>query len=191
MIMESIVTTCRADGSVHIAPMGVRMRGDAVLLSPFLPSRTFENIIEQRCAVINYTDDVRVFAGCLLGRTSWPLVAAETVRCMRLRDCLSHVELSLTGIEEHPQRPQLTFEVVREVTHTPFRGFNRAQAAVIEAAVLVSRLHILPEEKVTTELGYLEIAITKTAGPREHQAWTWLTDRVRQFYSQPREGHSV
>jgi uncharacterized protein len=57
-------------------------------------------------------------------------------------------------------------------------GFNRAQAAVIELAVLVSRLHMLPVEKITQEMQYLQIAIDKTAGERELQAWQWLVDCV-------------
>ena len=55
---------------------------------------------------------------------------------------------------------------VHEVTHAPFIGFNRAQAAVIEGAVLVSRLHMLPRRRSTAEMAYLQIAIDKTAGRR-------------------------
>ena len=63
-------------------------------------------------------------------------------------------------------------------THAPFRGFNRAQAAVIEAAVLVSRLSILPPGKLEAELEYLKIAIDKTAGQAELEAWGWLMEAV-------------
>ncbi len=47
------------------------------------------------------------------------------------------------------------------VSHAPFAGFNRAQAAVIEAAILLSRLHMLPRDKVESEIAYLEIAISQ------------------------------
>ena len=57
-------------------------------------------------------------------------------------------------------------------------GFNRAQAAVVEGAVLVSRLHMLPPEKIDAEMAYLQIAIDKTAGPEEHEAWGWLREAV-------------
>ena len=66
--------------------------------------------------------------------------------------------------------------------HAPFAGFNRAQAAVIEAAILVSRLHMLPREKIETEIGYLETAIEKTAGAQETEAWTWLMEAIRAHY---------
>ena len=38
--------------------------------------------------------------------------------------------------------------MVHAASHAPFQGFNRAQAAVIEAAILASRLHMLPREKI-------------------------------------------
>jgi hypothetical protein len=68
--------------------------------------------------------------------------------------------------------------VVHEAAHAPAPGFNRAQAAVIEAAILTSRLHMLPPEKIRAELAYLTIAISKTAGAREQEAWDWLMARI-------------
>jgi hypothetical protein len=62
--------------------------------------------------------------------------------------------------------------------HGDFMGFNRAQAAVVEGAVLVSRLHLLPREKVDSEMRYLQIAVDKTAGAEEHEAWQWLCEAV-------------
>jgi uncharacterized protein len=68
--------------------------------------------------------------------------------------------------------------VVQEKTHAPFTGFNRAKAAVIELAILVSRLKMLPRDKIEAEIAYLAIAIEKTAGPNENEAWGWLMQRV-------------
>ena len=68
--------------------------------------------------------------------------------------------------------------------HAAFKGFNRAQAAVIELAVLASRLRMLPQDKVKSELRYLQIAIDKTAGERELEAWGWLTDKIDAYYQE-------
>ena len=43
---------------------------------------------------------------------------------------------------------------------------------------LVSRLHLLPRDKIDAELAYLQIAIDKTAGPLEHEAWSWIREAV-------------
>src|SRR5690606_2579880 len=125
----------------------------------FRPSITLENLLHHRCAVVNLTDDVRIFAGTLTGRRDWPVHAAEKVNGVVLDSVLTHQELELVNVHENASRPELVFKVVHEVQHRPFRGFNRAQAAVIELAVLVSRLHMLPMEKIDDEIGYLSIAI--------------------------------
>lgn len=178
VIYETVVTTVAADGTPHVAPMGVRYAGAEVILLPFKPSTTLANIVASGCAVLNVLTDTRVFAGSVTGRRSWPVLPAERVGCVRLACALNHVELKLAELKDDPQRPVLRMARVFEASHAPWIGFNRAQAAVIEGAVLVSRLHMLPDDKVTTEMKYLQIAIDKTAGPGEHEAWGWLVEAV-------------
>jgi hypothetical protein len=178
MIIESIVTTQANDGTVHIAPMGVIWRDGTPVLAPFRPSTTLDNLAAHPFAVINHTDDVRIFAGCLTGRRDWPTRLADKIVGHVLIDALSHQEVAVERRDEDETRSRFSCCVVHAVNHRPFAGFNRAQAAVIEAAILVSRLHILPRDKVEREIAYLEIAIGKTAGPREHEAWLWLTERI-------------
>jgi hypothetical protein len=181
MIRESIITTLSAAGEAHVAPMGVIWREEAPVLAPFHPSRTLDNLRENPAAVINHTDDVRVFAGCLTGRRDWPVRPADKVRGVVLDGALSHQEIEIVGVEEDALRPRFRGRIVLEAAHAPFRGFNRAQAAVIEAAILVSRLEILPFEKIEREMAYLAIAIEKTAGAAEREAWGWLTERIAAF----------
>lgn len=184
MIIESIITTTTAAGAPYIAPMGVIWRKGEPVLAPFRPSSTLDNLRRRGCAVINHTDDVRVFAGCVTGRRDWPVRRAERVDGWVLTDALSHQEVTVESFEDDPVRPSFPCRVIHEAGHRPFRGHNRAQAAVIEAAILVSRLHLLPWEKIERELGYLRIAIDKTAGPRECEAWEWLMERVSTFHRQ-------
>lgn len=187
MIREVVVTTVSAEGRPHVAPMGVRDEGGCTVLMPFRPSTTLDNVLATGCAVVNCTDDVRVFAGCVTGRRDWPTVPAEAVACVRLADCLAHEELELVRREEDPQRPRLVMRQVAARAHAPFRGMNRARAAVLEAAVLVSRLGMLPWDKVDSEIAYLGIAVEKTAGPEELEAWGWLMQRVADFRRQRAE----
>lgn len=177
-IFETVVTTVSAAGAPHVAPMGVRYTDRHVVLMPFKPSTTLDNILATRHAVLNLVTDTRVFAGCVTGRRQWPLVAAERIAGQRLAAALGHVELQLDEAGDDPQRPVLHMARVHEVQHGRFAGFNRAQAAVIEGAVLVSRLRMLPADKVDAEMRYLQIAIDKTAGAAEHEAWGWLVEAV-------------
>jgi hypothetical protein len=182
VIYETVISTVAPDGTPHVAPMGVRYRdsetGSDVILMPFKPSTTLANILANRHAVLNIVADTRVFAGAVTGRRAWPLQPAERIEGVRLRCALNHVELALAELNDDPQRPVLRMARVFEATHAPYIGFNRAQAAVIEGAILVSRLHMLPAAKVDAEMNYLQIAIDKTAGPEEHEAWGWLTEAV-------------
>jgi hypothetical protein len=174
MIHETIVTTVSADGVVHIAPMGVRHHAGEVILMPFRPSTTLDNIAATGSAVVNLTTDVRVFAGCVTGRRDWPTEPTERIAGVRLQSALGHLELQLVRETGDAARPALSMACVHEGRHGGFAGFNRAQAAVIEGAVLVSRLRLLAPEKIAREMEYLQIAIDKTAGPAEHEAWQWL-----------------
>jgi uncharacterized protein len=190
MIIESIITTLSADGQPHIAPMGVIWRENVPVLAPFRPSSTLDNLRQNGAAVINHTDDVRIFAGCLTGRRDWPLRPATRIAGHVLAAALTHQEVTVERVEEDPVRPRFFCRVIHEEAHGSFRGFNRAQAAVIEAAILVSRLHLLPREKIESEIAYLAIAIEKTAGPRERDAWSWLTQAIAAFNEAPRGGDS-
>jgi hypothetical protein len=178
MIRECIVITQSRAGAVHIAPLGLIEEGEHLVIAPFRPSLTLDNLRENPFAVANYTDDVLVFAGCLTGRREWPTKAATKVPGAVLNQTLAHAELQVVAVVEDEQRPRFRCAVVHEENHRPFHGFNRAQAAVVEAAILVSRLHMLPPDKIEREIGYLQIAIDKTAGPRERQAWDWLMERI-------------
>jgi hypothetical protein len=181
MIRETIVTTMNGAGTVHIAPLGIIADGDEWIIAPFRPSTTLDNLLATPFAVANYTDDVRVFAGCLTGRNQWPTAASDRVPVPRLAGALAHAELSVTRVTEDDQRPRFHCRVVHLAQHAPFAGFNRAQAAVLEAAILTSRLHMLRREKIDSELAYLEIAVTKTAGPAEQEAWDWLMEKIRAY----------
>jgi hypothetical protein len=191
MIFETIITSTNADGSPHIAPFGVRERDGMLVIAPFRPSTSLDNLMRVRCAVVNMTDDVRIFAGSLTGRRDWPTRRADQIDGWVLEAALTHRELELVEIKDHELRPELLFRVVHEQMHAPFRGFNRAQGAVIEASVLVSRLHMLLPEKIENELKYLLIAMEKTAGEREWQAWKWLMEAIENFRAEQTGGNQA
>jgi hypothetical protein len=178
MIQETLITTVNAKGAAHIAPMGVHVEGEQFVILPFKPALTLDNILATQTAVINYCDDVRIFAGCLTGHRDWPLLPAEQVNGQYLADTLAHTELRLERVEDDAVRPKLFCKGVHSVNHKPFQGFNRAQYSVLEAAILLSRLGRLPWEKIAAELEYLRIGLEKTGGDRERQAWAWLMEAI-------------
>ncbi|MEQ8495637.1 MAG: DUF447 family protein [Gammaproteobacteria bacterium] len=178
MIFEGIITTQTTDGGAHVTPMGFRRHGDMLEVAPFRPSQTLDNLLARPHAVMNLVDDVRIVAGCLTGRRDWPVVAARTVPGWRLAACLCHLELAVAHCADDGERPRFRLAIVAEDMHRPFRGFNRAQAAVVEAAILVSRLDFIDPAKLAGEMAYLHIAVSKTAGDAEREAWQWLVAAI-------------
>lgn len=186
MIYETVVTTVSPQGVPHVAPMGIRYLDGLVVLMPFRPSTTLDNLLATGHAVLNVVTDVRVFAGCVCGRKQWPTVALDPFPGVRLAAAQGHTELQVaTQDHQDPRRPRLGLRPLRQQQHAPYLGLNRAQAAVVEAAVLVSRLGMLPRDKLEREMAYLQIAIDKTAGPVEHEAWGWLRDAVDRHLAEP------
>jgi hypothetical protein len=64
-----------------------------------------------------------------------------------------------------------------------FFGFNRGKHAVIEAAILATRVAILPRSEIDEQWTRLRSWVDKTGGPNERAAMdfleTWLFDQRR------------
>ncbi|CAG7856825.1 hypothetical protein MCAMS1_01460 [biofilm metagenome] len=178
MILETIVTTQNGEGLTHIAPMGIHVNGDGFIIMPFKPSATLNNFLTTQVGVINFCDDVRVFAGCLTGRRDWALKSAATINGKVLDCALAHSEVEIVSVEADELRPKLYCKVLHTMNHAPFTGFNRAQYSVLEAAILISRLDMLPLAKIESEIDYLRIGLEKTAGEREREAWAWVMEAL-------------
>ena len=88
--------------------------------------------------------------------------------------------MSLTHVNDDPVRPKLYCKAIYKANHTAFKGYNRAQFSVLEAAILLSRASRLSPAKINAELDYLHIGFNKTAGPREREAWGWVTKAIEQ-----------
>jgi hypothetical protein len=181
VIVESIVTTLAADGALNIAPMGVEWDGgaDTIVLKPFLETTTFANVNATGSAVLNLTDDVYIFAAAAIGSPTFPTVPAAVVRGAVLEAACSWRELEVTAIDATPPRARIETRVIHRGVRREFIGFNRARHAVLEAAILCTRLHLLPREQVDAEFARLRVPVEKTAGPREWEAWGLLEAHLR------------
>ena len=148
MIIEGIVTSLDATGRLNVAPMGPIVHGDFqhLTLRPFQPSTTFNNLMATRCGVFHVTDDVLLIARIISG-TLTESVATEpavTVPGQTLRDCCRAFEFTIHSVDDSEPRSRMEATVVHCQERRPFSGFNRARHAVLEAAILATRLHLLP-----------------------------------------------
>ncbi|ACA19345.1 conserved hypothetical protein [Methylobacterium sp. 4-46] len=177
LILETIVTTQAAD-RLHLVPFGLIQEGDGFVLAPFRPSPTITNLEANPTFAAAAPADMRVIAGCVTGRRDWATLPCARIPGRRLAEAYGHREFEVVAVEDDPVRPRFRARIVHEEAHRPFTGYNRAQAAVLEAAILSTRLDRLPPEKVLSEMRYLFIAVSKTAGPAEREAWTWIEEKV-------------
>ena len=178
MIIECIVTTLDAAGVPNFAPMGVEWGEDEIVIKPFLETTTFRNLQVNGAAVANITDDVLPFAQSAIATVQFPAVPAAVVRGVVLAGACSWRELEVRAIDATPPRARVVTRVVHRGTLREFLGFNRARHAVLEAAILATRTHLLPAEQIRAEFARLQVIVDKTAGPREREAMALLGDYV-------------
>ena len=179
MIIESIVTTVDANGSINFAPMGVEWGDETIVLKPFLETTTFRNLNATGVAVVNLTDDAMLFAQGAISSPQFPSIPATIVKGAVLEAACSWRELRVVTIDATPPRSRIEARVVHRGTRREFIGFNRARHAVLEAAILATRTHLLPAEQIREEYARLQVVVDKTAGPREREAMDLLTQYVR------------
>jgi len=179
VIIETIVTTVDANGSINFAPMGVEWGDETIVLKPFLETTTFRNLNATGVAVVNLTDDAMLFAQGAISSPQFPSLPATIVKGAVLEAACSWRELRVVTIDATPPRSRIEARVVHRGTRREFIGFNRARHAVLEAAILATRTHLLPAEQIREEYARLQVVVDKTAGPREREAMDLLTQYVR------------
>jgi hypothetical protein len=179
VILETIVTTMDPQGVINFAPMGVEWGEETIVLKPFLETTTFRNVSQSRAAVVNLTDDAMLFAQGAISSPHFPSLPAIVVRGAVLEAACSWRELEVQAIDATPPRARIDARVVHRGIRREFIGFNRARHAVLEAAILATRTHLLPAEQIREEYARLQVIVDKTAGPREREAMDLLTRYVR------------
>jgi hypothetical protein len=184
LILEGLVTTLDADGEPHLAPMGPRVSADFArfMLRPFPTSQTYQNLLRHPEGVLHVTDDALLLAKAAIGAVGAmpPVRAAERVRGFVLADSCRHFEFVVKSVDTSGERVSIEAEVVHAGRTRDFFGFNRAKHAVVEAAILATRLHILPLAEVEAEFEKLRVIVGKTGGPDEHAAMDLLEAKLRE-----------
>ena len=182
MIIESLLTSIDASGTVNCAPMGVEWGEEIIVIKPFLETVTFRNLRATGAAVVNLKDDVLLFAQAATGHPAAVApasVPARVVRGVVLEIAASWREVEVVTIDDTPPRSRIVTRVVHRGTHREWLGFNRARHAVLEAAILATRTHLISPDEIRRDYQRLRIIVDKTAGPREQEAMALLEEFLR------------
>jgi uncharacterized protein len=179
VIVETIVTTVNGQGRINFAPMGVEWGDEVIVLKPFLETTTYGNLRANGTAVVNLTDDAMLFAQGAISSPEFPAEPAAKVTGAVLQAACSWRELEVLTVDATPPRSRIEARVVHRGFKREFIGFNRARHAVLEAAILATRTHLLPADEIREEYARLQVIVDKTAGPREREAMALLTAYVQ------------
>lgn len=184
-ILEGILATRNADGTLNVSPMGPVTDRDlrSFRLRPFQGSRTFTNLAENRHAVFHVTDDVGLVADAIAGRTLKPEVLQTTTadsefNGLVLADACRWYGLQVEQLDTAKDRAEIDCRVIQSGRMRDFMGWNRASHAVLEAAILATRVHLLDVEELRRQLEALRLIVYKTASDRERRAMQVIEDHV-------------
>ena len=188
MILEGVVTTIDRAGTLNVAPMGPDVSGglDRFILRPFRTSTTFRNLVATGAGVLHITDDVGLIARAAthqLGAVDSRPAAQVAGRILRTSG--RYHEFRVLEVDDSAERATIRVETVATGRQeVDLFGLNRAKGAVVEAAILATRLDFLPIEPVLAELDRLSVPVAKTGGPDEIAAF----DLVRRYVQSHRDG---
>jgi len=184
MVLEGLVTTRNADGRPNLAPMGpiVDESMTVLRLRPFQTSQTYRNLADRPYGVFHVVDDALLLAQAAIDRVDpFPeTFPAEHVAGDVLRSACRWYEFTVESRDDRSERAELAARVVYQGRLRDFFGFNRAKHAVVEAAILATRAHLLPRDELFRAFDALRPAVTKTAGPREIEAFQLLERHLRE-----------
>lgn len=178
MILEGLVTTCDAAGNVNLAPMGPQVDAEfrQFVLRPYQTSTTYQNLKVRGNGVFHVTDDVELLARAAVKRVK-PL--PQLVPCLatggqRLADACRWYAFRVRSLDDSQPRTTIVVDVIERGVVREFFGFNRGKHAVVEAAILATRVELLENEFLATEFQRLRVLVEKTGGAVERRAFEFL-----------------
>lgn len=178
MIIEAIVTTVDEAGEANFAPMGVTIEQGEIFIRPYKDSVTYRNLIATGTAVVNLTDAIRLFAESAVSSPQFPTFAAEMVKGLVLIDACSYYECSVVHAETASERATFRCKILKKGILREFIGFNRAKNAILEAAILATRVRLIGAAQIREECRRLAEIVQKTGGEQEVLAMQYLQDYV-------------
>lgn len=188
MIIEGLITTVDLEGTVNLAPMGPIVNGDfeSFLLRPWKGSQTYSNLCAGDTAVFHVVDEVDLIAKSVMKTVSQspPMNKAHQVNGWVLEDCCRWFEIQIVDRDLTSDRAEIQAEVVYSGERRAFRGFNRARHAILEAAILATRIQFLEQDEVALQFEYFRSAVEKTGTDRHQQLFQSLSDFVAEKYDQ-------
>ncbi|MGC3966496.1 MAG: DUF447 family protein [Pirellulales bacterium] len=154
-------------------------------LRPFQTSTTYRNLKRTGLGVFHVTDDVEMLAQAAIGR----LQPTPEVRKLPDREAVVLTNacrwflLEVASLDDQEERTTIECRPIDQGEQLPYFGLNRAKHAVVEAAILATRLHLTTREQIEPQLAALRPLVEKTAGEAERRAFAMLERFIAEHYA--------
>jgi hypothetical protein len=178
MIIETIFSTLDENERPNFAPMGLLWSENFITVRPFRNTRTCRNLLSRRHGVANISDDVLAYVRCGLYKEPLPSFRAKAVPGAVFQGTCSWRELEVVTTGGNDDRAEIKCRVVYKGWQKEFLGFCRAGNAVIEAAILATRLDQYDPEFVKEKLMYYMNIVDKASGIYEQNAFKLVWDYI-------------
>ncbi len=192
MILETLITTNNETGDRHIAAMGPRFEGSdfakeglqKMVLRPYPETRTLKNLLTMGVGVVHITDNVFNIVRAALNREKskedkeFNRQLAETIE----QTCCRYASFRVIHSNVESMPPQLYCQLNHWTRNRDFIGFNRAKNAIIEMAILVTRVRFLPKSEIDEAIVKSKIIVDKTGAEQEMQSYEFLIDYLNDYY---------
>lgn len=182
MIIETIFSTSDQEGQPNFAPMGVVWGETEMTVRPFRNTTSYQNLATTGCGVVNVTDNVLLFAQSALSKVEPPHFPAQHVRGVVLKEACTWRELEVVSVGGDKERADIQCRVVGQGRLRDFLGFNRGKNAVIEAAILATRLHLHSPADVRAALRRYDDIVRRTGGEQEREAMQYVQDYIARWF---------
>lgn len=157
----------------------VDRRMQVIRLRPFQTSTTFRNLAREKVGVFHVTDDVELLAAAAIGQPVIPpMHAVAGIKGKIITDACRWYAFEVTSLDDSQPRAEIECRVVQHGQLRPFFGWNRAMHAVLEAAILATRIGLISAEEIQTQLKPLSVIVEKTASENERRAFAMIAQFV-------------
>jgi hypothetical protein len=181
MIVECIFSTLNSAGEPNFAPMGLVWGEREIIVRPFVQTSTYQNLQATGYGVASITDDIQAYIKTSLLREALPHFAAKVVPGAVYQEACSWRELQVVAAKDDGLRADVQCRVLENGWLREFIGFCRARNAVIEAAIIATRLQFYDPKWTLERLSdYAEI-VAKTGDEPEKLALQEISAYIRRW----------
>jgi hypothetical protein len=180
MIIETVFSTIDKQGNPNFAPMGLVCSEDSIKVRPYQTTQTFHNLVETGHGVANLTDDVLAFVQSGLFSEKLSCFPARIVPGIVFDKTCSWWELSVESINASSDPAEISCRILHKGKCKEFAGFCRAGSAVIEVAIMATRLDLLEHDMILQKLIECAEIVERTGGDSEIKAFQLVREFIQQ-----------